>query len=272
MSPASNVLGPSVEHVLSATLQAASGPVYVIGPGRGVVESVVDFAVGAEDPPELRLLATEEILKQVMDDFLVASNASDLVASGTLEIRSDGARAENTLLVTESTVVAVVTAGDSVAGLTTDDEDFVESAVEAYGERFEAADAFGLRTPALSDVRSSLETDLGDDVRAEFDAVLESLESVDGRDGVDEVTISLLVAARNEVLLYDVSKWGEDVGIASKATFSRTKSDLEERGLIETEKVPIDVGRPRLRLQLADDRLAEADLDELAGVARDLLD
>ncbi|MFB6184704.1 MAG: DUF5821 family protein, partial [Haloarculaceae archaeon] len=69
----------------------------------------------------------------------------------------------------------------------------------------------------------------------------------------------------------DISKWGEDIGLASKATFSRTKTKLEDMGLIDTEKVPIDVGRPRLRLMLGDDRLSEADTDELASVAQSLL-
>jgi hypothetical protein len=35
--------------------------------------------------------------------------------------------------------------------------------------------------------------------------------------------------------------------------------------------VPIDVGRPRLRLKLGDDRLADADTDQLAGVATSIL-
>jgi hypothetical protein len=42
-------------------------------------------------------------------------------------------------------------------------------------------------------------------------------------------------------------------------------------GLIDTEKVPIDVGRPRLRLMLGDERLEDADNDELATVAQSLL-
>ena len=85
------------------------------------------------------------------------------------------------------------------------------------------------------------------------------------------MTISLLVAAKNEALLYDISKWGEDVGIASKATFSRTKTKLEDMGLLDTEKVPIDVGRPRLRLMLGDNRLRDADTDQLASVAQTIL-
>ncbi|KPN32124.1 hypothetical protein SY89_02884 [Halolamina pelagica] len=114
--------------------------------------------------------------------------------------------------------------------------------------------------------------DIGDQSREDFDTVLSSLETARGDgDGLDEVTISLLVAAKNDVLLYDISKWGEDVGIASKATFSRTKTRLEELGLIDTEKVPIDVGRPRLRLKLGDERLHGADAEELASVAQSMI-
>jgi len=79
------------------------------------------------------------------------------------------------------------------------------------------------------------------------------------------------VAARNGDLLYDISRWGEDVGIASKATFSRTKTRMEESGVIATEKVPIDVGRPRLRLRLGDERLDVDDDREFARVARSML-
>ena len=85
------------------------------------------------------------------------------------------------------------------------------------------------------------------------------------------MAVSLLVAAKNEELLYEISKWGEEVGIASKVTFSRTKTMLEERGLIDTEKVPIEVGRPRLRLLLGGECLREADTDEFVSVAHGVL-
>jgi hypothetical protein len=42
-------------------------------------------------------------------------------------------------------------------------------------------------------------------------------------------------------------------------------------GLLDTEKVPIDVGRPRLRLMLGDDRLRDADTDQLASVTQTIL-
>ena len=79
--------------------------------------------------------------------------------------------------------------------------------------------------------------------------------------------MSLLVAAKHGELLYDISTWGEDVGLASRATFSRMKAQLEEQGLIMSEKVPIDIRRPRLRLHFGDEELREADTAELASAA-----
>ncbi|MFB6251309.1 MAG: transcriptional regulator TbsP [Halobellus sp.] len=274
MSSETNVLADSVEYVLTSALPGESdhGPVYVVGPTSAIVETLVTRTLSTDDSPGVRVLATEQLLKSATDDFLVASNAADLLDSGALDLRTVDAPPDNSLVVTDSSIIAVVTVGDRVAGLSTEDDSLVDTAADTFAAQFTAAREFSLRTPALSDVRESLEAALGANVREEFDAVLTSLETVqDARAGLDEVTISLLVAARNEVLLYDVSKWGEDVGIASKATFSRTKTELEESGLIKTEKVPIDVGRPRLRLDLADNRLREADVTDLAAVARDLL-
>jgi hypothetical protein len=114
--------------------------------------------------------------------------------------------------------------------------------------------------------------EIGEAARDDFDAVLAAIDSARGDGGgLDEVTVSLLVAAKNDVLLYDISKWGEDVGIASKATFSRTKTRLEDLGVIDTEKVPIDVGRPRLRLKLGDERLEGLDADALADEVAEML-
>ena len=264
-----NLLERTVADVLDEALAAAGDELYVVDPMAGTIEDLVE--VMGEGTPDVRLLASAGPLKTVMDDFIVSSRAADHVEAGRLEIRTheDGA---NTLLVTEDSVVAVVDAGDRVAGLATDDEAFVESAYERFSTAWDEADAFDLRTPAISRVRDSLSDTLGDATADDFDAVLGSLETARGDgDGLDEVTISLLVAARNEDLLYDISKWGEDVGIASKATFSRTKTRMEEMGLIDTEKVPIDVGRPRLRLKLGDERLRDADSGQLASVAQSML-
>ena len=264
-----NVVADTLTTALEESFSAADEELYLINPTYETIEELVD--VLDADGPTVRLLASEGTLKTVTDDFLVASAAADHVKAGTLEFRAAETDA-NTLVVTDSTVVALVDGGDSAAGLTTTDETFVDSAYSRVDAAWDDAEAFDLRTPALSRVRGSLEDELGEATVDDFDSVLDSLETARGDgDGLDEVTVSILVAAKNEDLLYDISKWGEDIGIASKATFSRTKTNLEDRGLIDTEKVPIDVGRPRLRLQLGDDRLTDVSAGELVSVAQSVL-
>ncbi len=264
-----NVIESTLADVLAESLSAAPDELYLVNPTPATIRELVDAL--DDDSPTVRLLAPEGTLKAVMDDFLVASSAADHVDAGTLELRT-AEGTTNTLLITASGVAALVDTGGQAAALTDDDEAFVDSAYERFSDAWNDAEEYTLRTPPLSRVRRSLNEDLGEPTAEDFDAVLESLETARGNgDGLDEVTISILVAAKNEDLLYDISKWGEDVGIASKATFSRTKSRLEEMGLIDTEKVPIDVGRPRLRLKLGDERLTEADNGQLASVAQSML-
>jgi hypothetical protein len=269
---ASNLLGESIEDILRSVLEETDQELLVVNPSAAAIEELVDVAGELSDPPEIRLLGDESTLKDVMDDFILASNAADLIHEDALALRVLEDENENSLLISSDRVVALVSVGDTIAGLTTDDEEFVDTAYDAYTTTWEEASEFSLRTPPLSQVRSTLSAEIGDGVEDDFTGVLNSLQTARGDgNGLDEVTISLLVAAKNEVLLYDISKWGEDVGIASKATFSRTKTRLEDMGLIDTEKVPIDVGRPRLRLKFGDERLYDANTDQLASVAQNLL-
>ncbi|SEW30041.1 transcriptional regulator TbsP [Halobacterium jilantaiense] len=269
----SNLLGTSVADVLDEVFGDDPAELFVVDPSARAVEALVDAANDYDgDLPSIRVLGDERTLKDVTGDFIVASNAANLVESGDLELRTFDGDGRSSMLVTQNRTVALVETGGLVAGLATDDDEFAGTAYDAATADWADAEAFTLRTPAIDRVRSSLDDDIGTEVGDDFDDVLASLETARGDgDGLDEVTISLLVAAKNRELLYDISKWGEDVGIASKATFSRTKTKLEDLGLIDTEKVPIDVGRPRLRLKLADDRLEDAPAGDFANVAESML-
>lgn len=268
----SNRIETDVADVYRAVLSETTDDAFVVVPAAASVERLVTVLDGLDSPPTVRLLAFDSTLKDVLDDFLVASTAADLIDEGTLSLGTIEEAGTGQLIITDETVVSLVTAGQRVAALGTDDEEFVANANERSEERWEASSSYSLRTPPLSRIRETMAEAFDPGVRDDFDAVLASLDTARGDgNGLDEVTISLLVAAKNEELLYDISKWGEDTGVASKATFSRTKTRLEEMGLLDTTKVPIDVGRPRLRLLLGDERLSEADADELAAVATGIL-
>lgn len=265
------VLTGDVDGILETLLADAPDPVIVVDPPEIAIEEYVDVATAMNDPPIVRLLADETILKEALGDFLVAGHAADLIDANVLELRTPVTSPGNALITTESQLATLVVAGEMVGALSADEPTFVTHAFEYFSKAWDAADDFTLRTPPLSRVRETLRASIGPKVADDFDAVLNSLDTARGNNGLDEVTISLLVAAKNQELLYDISKWGEDVGIASKATFSRTKTSLEDLGLIDTEKVPIDVGRPRLRLRFANEQLNEATADELASVAKSLM-
>lgn len=74
---------------------------------------------------------------------------------------------------------------------------------------------------------------------------------------IDKVSIALLAAAKNGELFFDVVQWGEDTGIASKATFSRRKDFLVNLGVVSEESVKTPFGRPKIRLRLNEPRLKE---------------
>jgi len=236
--------------VLGDVLGGVEGELLVVNPSRETTRELVSMP-REEASATIRLFVDEQPLKRLLEDFLVASSVADMVAEGTLAVRMLDPVPRNSLVLTEESVVSLVERDAAVAGLETADASFVAETYGYYDGLWDRAEPFPLRTPALSQIRETLEADLGPDAVRDFDRVLATLETARGDgDGLDEVTIALLVAAKNRELLYDVSRWGEDIGLASKATFSRVKNRLEDQGLLETEKVPIDVGRPRLRLML----------------------
>ena len=261
------VTGRTVADVFEESLDAADDGSFVVAPDAETISGLVEAV--DDDSPSIRLLANAAALKAAMGEFLVAGRAANHVDSEVLDIRQcEGG--SNALVVTESSAVTVVRGAERVAGLATDDEAIVDDVDDRLSAAWGGADPYDLRTPPLTRVRTTLASELGESTAEAFDSIFAAIEA-DGA-GVDAVTVSVLVAARNEDLLYDISKWGEDVGIASKATFSRTKTRLEELGAIETEKVPIDVGRPRLRLRIADERLETDDHAEFARAARSILE
>lgn len=222
-------------------------------------------------PRTLDVLAGEESLKAARDDFLVASSLADHVEGNRLSLRVLTGTSETTVFATEDTLFAVLATEQlRPIAIPADDDTVVSDVYATYRERTDEAEPFSLRTPGRTRAMEQLGMDVSEAVRDDFEAVLTTLDEVSD-DTIDAVTLALLVAARNEAQLYDISKWGEDTGVASKATFSRTKTNIEDLGLVTTEKVPIDVGRPRLRLLLADDDLAGADIDEFASVAQQKL-
>ena len=260
MSTDATVLDQEFADMIDSFLEDTDS-VLIVNPAPDAFQMLMLTAAEFDDElPDLQVLAAPDMLKSSLEDFILASQVADLIDRDALELRTTSDITRSSLLVSDDEVVTIVTLGDELTGLRSADEELVENIRSTFVDDWDDGDAFSLRTPPLSRVRETLGEDFGDDVEDDFMMVVDSVDTIPGEDDdLDEVAIALLVAANNEMLLYDISKWGEDTGVASKATFSRTKTRLEDRGLIETEKVPIDVGRPRLRLILVPDDLEDVD-------------
>lgn len=259
----------SVADAVSAGLAGADEDVLVVNPTAQFVPELLGELRDRDYPPSVRLFADKEVLNDVVKDFLVASTLADLIASDVVEARTTAEPPPCSLFVHDQALTSVIGAGEQTATISSEDPDIVEEIGKHYDSQWKRADEFSLRTPPISALLESLRAEIGEEVAADFETVLASRETV--RDDLDEVAITLLVAARNGILQYNISKWGEDAGLASKATFSRMKSRLEEAGIIDTDKVPIEVGRPRLRLHLGDEQLEDLSLAELAEQAQSML-
>ncbi|PSP24524.1 hypothetical protein BRC61_01920 [Halobacteriales archaeon QH_10_65_19] len=259
--------------IIETGLAQAEEDLFLVNPTRETMQEFVQVYREVDAAPRVALFADSAPLKELVGDFLIASTLADLLAEDTVSVRTLESVPRHSLLLTEEFLISLVENGEEVGGLTTSEEPFVRSTYSHYETRWEEASSFSLRTPPLSHIRGTLRDEIGPETASDFDRVLDLLDTARGDgDGFDEVTIALLVAANNGELLYDISRWGEDIRLASKATFSRSKNQLEESGLIDTEKVPIDVGRPRLRLMLGDEELRRADIEEVAEHARAVLD
>ncbi|WP_327053853.1 transcriptional regulator TbsP [Halomicrococcus gelatinilyticus] len=263
------LLDHDVAELFQELFETTTEPILIVNPSHAELESLIVSAIEFDgEGPELRVLTDEQTPGSVFDDFIIASHAADLIDREQLQPRSAPEIARNSLLITTDRIIPLVEINGEITSLQSDDSELVDRARETFMSEWEGADEVTLRTPPLSEIRETLREDIGDETADDFDEFLEATETVDSESPLDEVAISLIVAAKNRVLLYDISKWGEDVGLASKATFSRTKTHLEDTGLIDTEKVPIDVGRPRLRLRFADEDLHDASIGELLERAR----
>jgi hypothetical protein len=258
---------------------APDSGVFAAGLDNELAAELVDALAASDDPPTVRLLMAESVLKWFRRDFHLASTTAELIAAGELAIRVADEVVANAVITTEQAVVSLVRAEEQVAGLGTNDEAFVASMRGDCDEAWAAATTADLRTPPRTRVYETLAGALGSDVEADYRAMLDAVGttrssrsvSVDmGDDSLGEVALVLLAGAKREVQLFELSTWGEDVGLASRATFSRVKTALEDRGIIETEKIPIDVGRPRQRLVLADS-LRGYEAADLPAAVRDEL-
>jgi hypothetical protein len=236
-------------------------------------ETTTDFddvrPVGSEtesDGRVVRLLLDESDIDRLFETFRSTALAADLIESGQLAIRTTDELGQR-LTLTEETAYAHVTVGDQITSLDASTESFCSSLRTEYEAMWDDATAFDPGVPALSRLLSTFADS--------FPSAAETLAGVIGSDteiersgDFDPITVVGLVAARHELQTLEVSEWAEEIGLSSRTELSRVKSRLSNRDVVDTDRVPHGVGRPRQKLVVADETLSECPADSLLDEAR----
>jgi len=239
------------ETAIQSLLADTTGPLYVLRPSPLTLELLVQAV--ETDAPTLHVLASSDDLRAVRRQFPLATAVAELQRQDQLTLTAAAPTGRGTVLVTDETAYAVARVDGELLlfeALSTPDT-LLEICTE-----YHETESFDLRTPAWGTVSETLVDTFDTDVEADFRFAIQEWTKTVDEQALGTAEIVLLVAGRHELLLHDLSTWGEELGVASKATFSRGKTALIEDGILTSEKVPIEVGRPRLRLLLTDEHAA----------------
>ncbi|WP_396613331.1 DUF5821 family protein (plasmid) [Haloferax sp. S1W] len=239
-----------------------------------VIETLVEEIGSSDDVPnQIKLITTRDTLQKADSNFVVSSRLNQYFDEGILNIRTHPEDHPPAVFVTVNQITYVhPTSGGEGILMSTEDEEVVISVREQYITRWKNGGQFQLSNPSYARMLESIGQDLGGSMQESIQSVFESA-GLSQRDGtqMDEVDVYLLMGALNEKQFYQVCSWGEDMGIASRAKFSNHKRALEDAGLVTTEKVATDVGRPRQRLLLAKETLKNASPQEVIQVAQSVV-
>lgn len=224
---------------------------YVLHPHPTYLHTLVELATESDSPPELRILAERDVLSDFCDDFLLAGRAATLAEAGSLELRTCVRKDETPIIVGEDVYAPLLVGGvgtvDSVHG-----DGFCSRVAENLPRRWERAEEFSLGVPSLRGFVTAAGDQFGHGVQADLWTTLSTADGIRERTEFDPVTALVVVAARNELLYYELSRWAEEIGLTSRATVSRRKQSLEAYDVVHTEPVETKSGRTRQRLRLDD--------------------
>lgn len=221
-----------------------------------------------DEVDEISILTDSDTATELHELFFTTTRLVDHMEAGKLEIRTQETHLPSLIITEESiqTTTGFPDADPSVVETT--EESCIEETIETFDDRFEEAEEVTFQKPGYFAMRDTLEQKFDASLVEDFEKALrEAKEPERPSLEIDPVFATLLVGAYNEISFYQLSRWGEDIRLASRAKFSRKKQELQEEDLVAVEKIPRPVGRPRQRLLLGKAIAEKGSLEEIVATA-----
>lgn len=221
-----------------------------------------------DEVDEIAILTDSETVTELRKLFFTTTRLVDHMQADKVEIRTQESHLPS-LTITEDSIQTTTGFPDADPSVVeTTEESCIEDTIETFDERFEEAEEVTFRQPGYFAMLDTLEQKFDASLVEDFEKALrEAKESERPSLEIDPVFVTVLVGAYNEISFYQLSWWGEDIRLASRAKFSRKKQKLQEEDLVAVEKIPRPVGRPRQRLLLGKAVAEEESLEEIVATA-----
>lgn len=257
---------PDDHHITNLLPTTQSSPTTLINPPTWALKATIDH-LHTTDAGTVSILAPEHRYDNLFEGFHRQAKTADLIDANRLTLAT-GTFPSSGLVITPNQVTALLSTPTTATTVTVDTDSFHSTARQAALDALSDAQSYSLRTPGLTTIRTTLAERFDDDTLATFDAY--TTATTNGQ--LDGVYLTLLTAAQTTQPLYEISHWGERINLGSRPTYSRKKQILEDANIIETSKIPQEIGRPRYRLHLADDLTDQPPQDVIATTANRITD
>lgn len=244
----------------------------VIGTGLDL-DAIELFVSGAreratrDDP--WRLLLDPETADTLAYEFVLATAIEELRTAERLELRrvEDDDRLPR-LIATPEWVFALPGGATTPYALRSESESTATGLYDHLASRFERGRATDLDEPGraalLESAREAFRPAFVDDL----EAALAGADRLQRGDPVDVRTLLVALAARHDLMFYELHEWSETIGVAPEPTFFGPKDELVAAELVGAIKIPDGSGHPPIRLWPVDTDLRECPAADLVAFLR----
>lgn len=206
--------------------------------------------LASEDITDSRLLFSTSLAEEIADTFPLNAKFGSTIKNRNLSVQKSNIQLDSLLFLQEESLTYEIEIGRWLGLANQDEPSLVSEASEEFENLWQGGASLSIDVPPWEDLIENLRETAGERVEKEYKQLI-SGAAAEEIYSLDEISLVIVAGALAEALNYDIGRWSEEMNIASKATISRRKSELESQGVIMTEKVPVEVGRPRQRLKLS---------------------
>jgi hypothetical protein len=216
------------------------------------VEALIEHYDDTEHPP-LTILATERSFSQFTNTFPLNAEFKAKIKRTDIklqEIPSNDSSPHSPAIKTGDSIILPIHDGENLQFIFQSDSDTPDWLPATIEQTKAEANDFDFRAPDYQEVIAHFEAEVSEEFTEFLDETFSHIKQDNSNSNpVRLATIAVLLAgAAKEKLHYNIGTASEHSSLASKASISRRKTKLEHRGVISTEKVHQEVGRPRQRL------------------------